>query len=305
YYSEGSDGRIEADTTRWGFDPFITLEDSEERESLVEVDEGREREKGFPELCECVLGNSPSGEVFAANAILIAGFSWTASSERPSRNPHYYGDGCFICPLSRHPQRGPLPVVLRAPLDNYAEVMRRDGLRDDEGNDQVLLDTALAVQLRSLRRQAWRAILNMDCQGDGWERLAQWFAKRSRLLTENEKIIRGQLREVKRDWDRYLSLCARSDDEQLALERIRLGAAIVAEEAARTGKDLDAQDILLEQQHSVPPRELGFGFKVPYFPVEVGGVVGMGGPGGLRGSVRVGLLPDYPFRQKLHDAFLV
>ncbi|KAF4653360.1 hypothetical protein FOZ61_009021 [Perkinsus olseni] len=196
-------------------------------------------------------------------------------------------------------------IRLDQPLDSYAEVMGRDGLRDDEGNGQALLDTALAVQLRSLRRQAWRAILNMDCQGDGWEKLAQWFAKRSRLLTEDEKIIRGQLRELERDWKRYLLLCARSDDEQLALERIRLGAAIVAEEAARTGKDLDAQDILLEQQHSVPPRELGFGFKVPYFPVEVGGVVGMGGPGGLRGSVRVGLLPDYPFRQKLHDAFLV
>ncbi|KAF4708463.1 hypothetical protein FOZ63_026888 [Perkinsus olseni] len=199
-------------------------------------------------------------------------------------------------------------IRLDQPLDNYAEVVRRDGLRsqlDGEGSGEVLLDAALAVQLRSLRRQAWIAILNMDCQGDGWEKLAQWFAKRSRLLTEDEKIIRGQLRELKRDWGRYLSLCARSDDEHLALERIRLGAAIVAEEAARTGKDLDAEDILLEQQHSVPPRELGFGFKVPYFPVEVGGVVGMGGPGGLRGSVRVGLLPDYPFRQKLHDAFVV
>lgn len=188
-------------------------------------------------------------------------------------------------------------IRLDQPMDNYAEVLRKPH------EDSVLLETALSVQLRALRRQAWSAIINMECEKGRWEELAQWFRKRCRLVTQDEGILEGQLRELRKDWEGYLSLCTRSRSEEDTLEKIRSGATLVAEEAVRTAKDLDARDIRYEQANSIPPREMGFGFKVPYLPLEVGGVVGMGGPGGLRGSVRVGLLPNYPFRQQLQDAF--
>ncbi|KAF4663074.1 hypothetical protein FOL47_005920 [Perkinsus chesapeaki] len=192
-------------------------------------------------------------------------------------------------------------IRLDEPMDNFAETM----MRNEEGSDASLVRAALSVQLRALRRQAWRIIVSSGCDEDTWTKLQEWFEKRCRLLTVDERVTRKQLKELRGDWQRYLSLCSRSSEQEVELEKIRLGSALVAEEAQRTAKDLDAKDILLEQQNSIPPREVGFGFKVPYLPIEVGGVVGMGGPGGLRGNVKIGLFPDYQFRQKLQDTFQV
>ncbi|KAF4663075.1 hypothetical protein FOL47_005921 [Perkinsus chesapeaki] len=60
YYTEDDTSqRLQVNSSLWGFDPFVSA--GHEEEGIITEDDGREHERGFPELCECLVGNSPSG----------------------------------------------------------------------------------------------------------------------------------------------------------------------------------------------------------------------------------------------------